>query len=68
MFRVLRGHWLDLARERGVPSFVIFHDRTLQEMVLRRPVSLVDMVDISGVGEHKLEAFGESFLQLIQEA
>jgi len=65
LFRVLRGHRLSLARERGVPSYVIFHDRTLQEMAVRRPESLAEMGEISGIGEHKLEAFGESFLELI---
>lgn len=67
LFRALRGCRLSLARERGVPSYVIFHDRTLQEMAEQRPASLAEMSSISGVGERKLEDFGVQFLEVIQE-
>jgi ATP-dependent DNA helicase RecQ len=67
LFRALRGHRLALARERGVPSYVIFHDRTLQEMAEQRPTSLQQLRQVSGVGERKLADFGASFLQVIHE-
>jgi ATP-dependent DNA helicase RecQ len=67
LFRALRGQRLALARERGVPSYVIFHDRTLEEMAQRRPATLDEMVGISGVGEKKLQDFGEVFLAVIAE-
>ena len=65
LFRALRGLRLTLARERGVPSYVIFHDRTLQEMAEWRPADLDQMRHINGVGEKKLTEFGEAFLDVI---
>ena len=65
MFRALRGCRLNLARERGVPSYVIFHDRTLLEMAQQQPRSLDEMRSISGVGDKKLSEYGQSFLQVI---
>jgi ATP-dependent DNA helicase RecQ len=68
LFRALRGCRLNLARERGVPSYVIFHDRTLLEMAQRRPASLDEMRGISGVGDKKLNEYGEHFLEVIAES
>ena len=51
-----------------MPPYVIFHDATLAEMVAARPRSLDEMGHISGVGEKKLERYGERFLRLLEEA
>ena len=67
LFEALRERRLALSREHGVPAYVIFHDATLAEMVQRRPVSIASMADISGVGERKLEAYGEAFVDVIRE-
>ena len=56
---------LSLARERGVPAFVVFHDRTLQDMVRRRPTSLDAFAEVHGVGAAKLQKFAAPFLELI---
>jgi ATP-dependent DNA helicase RecQ len=61
----LREHRRDLARAQGVPPYVIFHDTTLREMAITRPGSLAAMGEIGGVGETKLERYGESFLEVI---
>ena len=66
LFDVLRGVRLRLARERGVPPYVIFHDRTLQEMADRRPSTLDDLHDIYGVGARKAADFGDAFLDAIR--
>ncbi len=66
LFDVLRGVRLRLARERGVPPYVIFHDRTLQEMADRRPRTLDDLHDIYGVGARKAADFGDAFLDAIR--
>jgi ATP-dependent DNA helicase RecQ len=66
LFDVLRGVRLRLARERGVPPYVIFHDRTLQEMADRRPRTLDDLHDIYGVGARKATDFGDAFLDAIR--
>ena len=57
--RDLRGR---LAREQGVPAYVIFHDATLLAMLRERPRTLDALGAISGVGERKLARYGEAFL------
>lgn len=54
-----------LAEESGVPPYVIFHDASLQEMLRKRPKSPADMLRISGVGEQKLQRYGQQFLKEI---
>ncbi|MBT8446069.1 MAG: DNA helicase RecQ [Gammaproteobacteria bacterium] len=51
-----------LADEQGVPPYVIFHDRTLRDMLARRPGTLMDLLEVSGVGQAKLERYGAAFL------
>ena len=66
LFDVLREVRLRLARERGVPPYVIFHDTTLRDMVVRRPKTLDDLHDIYGVGAKKAADFGDAFLDAIR--
>jgi ATP-dependent DNA helicase RecQ len=66
LFDVLRNVRLRLARDRGVPPYVIFHDRTLQEMADRRPRTLDDLHEIYGVGARKAADFGDAFLDAIR--
>lgn len=61
----LRAHRRTLAEEQGVPPFTIFHDATLRHMIEVRPSSLDEMLAVSGVGEHKLEKYGEGFLRIL---
>jgi len=58
----LRGLRARLAREQGVPAYVIFHDATLLAMLRERPQTLTALGAISGVGERKLARYGEAFL------
>ncbi|MET0102772.1 MAG: DNA helicase RecQ [Sedimenticola sp.] len=67
LFEALRSLRLEIAQEQGVPPYVIFHDSTLQEMAEQRPDSRERLRYISGVGEKKLQAYGEQFLQIIQQ-
>ena len=53
----------ELAKERGVPAYVVFSDATLREMCLSRPDNLEQMADINGVGPKKLEEYGLMFLE-----
>ena len=55
----------DIAKQQGVPAYVIFHDATLMEMVENKPRSLDAMAAISGVGAAKLEKYGQQFLDAI---
>lgn len=54
-----------LADERDVPPYVIFHDKTLHEMLEFRPMSRMELLTISGVGESKLEKYGSAFIEVI---
>ncbi len=67
LFDVLREVRLRLARERGVPPYVIFHDRSLQEMADQRPKTIEDLHEIYGVGVKKAADFGDAFLDAIRE-
>ncbi|MEO8256879.1 MAG: RecQ family ATP-dependent DNA helicase [Acidobacteriota bacterium] len=66
LFDALREVRLRLARERGVPPYVIFHDTTLRDLVQRRPATLEDLHDVYGVGAKKAADFGEAFLDAIR--
>jgi ATP-dependent DNA helicase RecQ len=66
LFDVLREVRLKLARERGVPPYVIFHDTTLREMAERRPRTFDDLHDVYGVGAKKAADFGDAFLDAIR--
>ena len=65
LFEALRACRRDLAKEGGVPPYVIFHDSTLREMALKRPSSDADLAHITGVGARKREAYGRAFLEVI---
>jgi ATP-dependent DNA helicase RecQ len=65
LWESLRQHRTELAEDQGVPAYVIFHDATLAEMTERQPQTLKQLSNITGVGESKLEAYGESFLDII---
>ncbi|VAX11259.1 ATP-dependent DNA helicase RecQ [hydrothermal vent metagenome] len=62
LFAALRTLRLSLAQEQGVPPYVIFHDSTLTEMARTRPTNPETMRYISGVGEKKLQHYGQQFL------
>ena len=66
LFEQLRSTRLEVARARGVPPYVIFHDATLREMVRIRPASRAELRTVKGVGERKSEDLGDEFLRVIQ--
>ena len=66
LFDVLRAVRLRLARARGVPPYVIFHDTTLRDMVERRPKTVEDLHEVYGVGAKKAADFGDAFLDAIR--
>jgi ATP-dependent DNA helicase RecQ len=65
LFEALRARRRDLAKETGVPPYVIFHDSTLREMAQVKPTSLSAMGRISGVGEAKLARYGAAFVEVL---
>ncbi|MBT3667222.1 MAG: DNA helicase RecQ [Opitutae bacterium] len=54
-----------MAKNRRVPAYVIFHDKTLIELAKTRPQSFDEMLDITGIGETKLKKFGQTLLDVI---
>jgi ATP-dependent DNA helicase RecQ len=68
LFQALRVLRSEIAREQGVPPYVVFHDRSLREMVALRPGTLDQFAQVQGVGEAKLERYGERFLAVLAEA
>lgn len=67
LFEALRALRRDLAREAGVPPYVVFHDSVLREMAAVRPASLEALGQIGGIGARKLEAYGDAFLTVIRQ-
>jgi ATP-dependent DNA helicase RecQ len=67
LWLALKAKRLELAREQGVPPYVIFHDTTLLEMLKNTPQSLLELSKITGVGRAKLDRYGDDFLQVLTE-
>jgi ATP-dependent DNA helicase RecQ len=67
LWLALKAKRMELAREQGVPPYVIFHDSTLLEMMDHRPGSLTELSRISGVGQGKLARYGDDFLKVFEE-
>ena len=67
LWDALRACRRELADEQGVPAYVIFHDRTLQEMLQDRPRTSTEMLSVNGVGQAKLERYGERFLEVLTD-
>ena len=66
LWEALRELRMTLCREASVPPYVIFHDATLREMVRLRPSSPSELLAVQGVGETKLERYGEAFLEVLR--
>jgi ATP-dependent DNA helicase RecQ len=56
----------DEARERGLPAYVIFHDRTLADIADRRPNTIPELLSVSGVGPAKVANYGEAVLAIVK--
>jgi ATP-dependent DNA helicase RecQ len=67
LFLLLRAWRRETANEKGVPAYVILHDATLREIAARRPATLAELGEISGLGTKKLEAYGEAVLGVVAE-
>ena len=67
LFLSLRAWRRETANEKGVPAYVILHDATLREIAARRPATLAELGEISGLGTKKLEAYGEAVLAVVAE-
>jgi ATP-dependent DNA helicase RecQ len=67
VFEALRGLRREMAEERKVPPYVVFHDTVLRELARVRPSSLERMRSVTGIGEAKLREFGDRFFQKLDQ-
>jgi ATP-dependent DNA helicase RecQ len=67
LWEALREVRRQLALEHNLAPFMVFHDKTLKDMLALRPKSLEDMRSVSGVGDSKLERYGAAFLAVFTE-
>ena len=68
LWEALRECRRQLAVAQNVPPYVIFHDATLRHMLRERPTDPEALLEISGVGQAKLERYGERFLEVVRQA
>jgi len=66
LFEALKRRRLELARDRGVPAYLVFADKSLIDMARRRPRTPADMAQVHGMGEVKLAQYGHIFLEVIR--
>lgn len=66
LWHALKAKRTELAKEQGVPPYVIFHDSTLLEILNHKPSSLTEMSRISGIGQAKLTRYGDAFLEVLE--
>ena len=62
--RALRGQ---IAEKKGIPPYVVFTDATLRDMCAKRPKTRTEMLGVTGVGEAKMRAYGEVFLDAVAD-
>lgn len=65
LFEKLRALRLEIAREESMPPYIIFSDKTLIDMCVKKPANKEEMLNVSGVGEHKFAKYGERFIEAI---
>lgn len=67
LFEVLRKLRLEIAKEESMPPYIIFSDKTLIDMCVKKPSDKEEMLNVSGVGANKLKKYGQRFLEEIQK-
>ena len=67
LFDILKELRSTLAKENGIPPFVIFSNATLADMAKKKPVNLSAFKKVSGVGELKAAWYGKAFVEKIKE-
>lgn len=65
IWEVLKGWRSVIAKESGMPAYVIFQDRTLAEIVNKQPKTMDDLSRISGIGQAKLDLYGKQLLEIV---
>jgi ATP-dependent DNA helicase RecQ len=68
LFQALRAERTRLAKEQGLPPYVVFHDSTLRELAVRRPTRLAELSTVPGIGRSKVDRYGAAILGVIAAA
>lgn len=66
LYDALRSERMRIALAEGVPAYVVFSNAALADMAARRPRSMAEFLEVSGVGEVKAQRYGEAFLRAIR--
>ena len=67
LWEALRKWRAETARKKNVPPYTLFWDRTIDDLCLKKPSALSELVSVFGIGERKCASFGEELLQIIRE-
>ncbi len=67
LLKMLKSLRKDVAKQKGVPPYIIFQEPSLEDMALKYPVSVEELAKIYGVGEGKAKKFGKAFVELIKK-
>jgi ATP-dependent DNA helicase RecQ len=62
----LRAWRADVARQRGMPAYVVLHDATIDGIAIARPTTLQQLRGVAGIGDKKLEHYGEALIELVK--
>ena len=65
LFMALKAKRLQIAKTQNIPPYLVFHDKTLVEMAIKKPTHPHQLASINGVGEVKITRYGEAFLAVI---
>lgn len=65
LFAALKELRMSIAKDQNVPPYVVFHDKTLIDMVMNKPKSLDELSNVPGVGQSKLNKYGQTFLDAL---
>lgn len=65
LFKLLKAKRLEIAKTVGLPPYMIFTDKTLMDMAVKKPVNRENMLQVNGVGENKYRRYGDSFTNCI---
>lgn len=68
LLQTLKALRLSIAKDNNLPPYVVFHDKTLLEMVLLKPTNMEQLALVNGVGKSKQEKYGEAFLSAVRAA
>ncbi len=66
LYNILKDLRKSIAKEKGLPPYVIFQDPSLEDMATRYPITMDELINISGVGQGKAEKFGDEFIEVIE--